>query len=111
MSDVEKKPSPDHHLYAGFMGQFTKRADMPAPPEPFVKPLAANGLASKPGLYTVGQLVRYAQQHAERRVREERAEDERLLREAMEAIESVIQGCYTEIVHATIAALRKRLGE
>lgn len=50
----------------------TKRADMPALPDPFVKPLAANGLASKPGLYTVGQVVRYAQQYAEQRVREER---------------------------------------
>lgn len=113
----------------------TKRDDMPALPEPFVKPLAANGLASKPGLYTVGQLVRYAQKHAEQRVREERSEDERLLREAMEALitgrdalhelaaryhdemrfhyPDVHASMDSDVVRAdaAIAALRKRLGE
>lgn len=98
----------------------TKRDDMPALPEPFVKPLAANGLASKPGLYTVGQLVRYAQQHAQQRVREERAEDERLLREAMEAFTARFpyaeagkeaQDAWAKRREDAIAALRKRLGE
>lgn len=72
----------------------TKRDDMPALPEPFVKPLAANGLASKPGLYTVGQFVRYAKQYAEQRVREERAEDERLLREAMGAMDMLMDALW-----------------
>lgn len=108
MSDVEKKPSPDHHLYAGFMGQFTKRDDMPALPDPFVKPLAANGLTSKPGLYTVGQLVR----HAEQRVREEReACIEACRAEHLEDPQDREDDAYDCGVSDCIAALRKRLGE
>lgn len=86
----------------------TKRDDMPALPEP--AGVVIFGTQARRAFIS-DQMHTYAQQHAEQRVGEEREADERLLREAMEAIESVIQGCYTEIVHAAIAALRKRLGE
>lgn len=69
MSDVEKKPSPDHHLYVGFMDQLTKRDDMPALPEP--AGVVIFGTQARRAFIS-DQMHAYALQYAEQRVREER---------------------------------------
>lgn len=94
----------------------TKRDDMPALPEP--AGVVIFGTQARRAFIS-DQMHAYAQQHAEQRVREERAEDERLLREAMEALWACRKKgarwhpCdpVATASDTAIAALRKRLGE